>query len=349
MPLSRYIETVVRRTRPLRPVVRYACAAAIVGATFGFRQSLTWIWPTGQLFLTYTFAVLVCACLFGRGPALFSIGFSAALVSYFYLPPLHSLRVGSPQHIAGLMLFALVGTAQTFVVETLVHAMENLRAAERRAALLLHEFRHRSRNDLQSLTGLMLLRARGAKAEEAKEMLREAAAHARSLARVHTRLVAADRSSSIEASVDTREFLAGLAEDLMKTGAGDGLRPIGLIVDAEAHTLPGERAVPLGLVLNECVTNCLKYAFPDDRSGTVHIRFTREGAACAADSFVLSITDDGIGIGAAAPGFGTRLLRALAAQLRGTFERHPGPDGVGTQAAMRFPVASPGYTSTPLD
>lgn len=77
------------------------------------------------------------------------------------------------------------------------------------------------------------------------------------------------------------------------------------------------RAVPVGLITNELVTNALKYAFPDDRAGTVCIRFWREG-----EEFVLAVEDDGIGLPDtdAAPkgtGLGRRLIRALAAQLGG--------------------------------
>jgi two-component sensor histidine kinase len=101
------------------------------------------------------------------------------------------------------------------------------------------------------------------------------------------------------------------------------------------------------LVLNEAVTNTLKYAFPEQRAGTVRVRFAREG-----EEFVLTVCDDGIGLPAEgemtnAPstqplhgsGLGTRLLSALAAQLRGSFSRQPGQNGRGTVATLRFPAA----------
>jgi two-component sensor histidine kinase len=132
---------------------------------------------------------------------------------------------------------------------------------------------------------------------------------------------------------------------------GEGLRPLALSVEAEAHTLDTERAVQLGLVLNEAVANALKYAFPEDRPGTVRVRFAREE-----EEFVLTVADDGIGLPtegelsgallAPAPygsGLGTRLLRALAAQLRGSFSRHPGEGQRGTVAGLRFRAAPPGH------
>jgi two-component sensor histidine kinase len=128
---------------------------------------------------------------------------------------------------------------------------------------------------------------------------------------------------------------------------------VALVAEAEAHPLDSERAVQLGLTLNEAVTNALKYAFPEERAGTVRVRFAREGG-----EFVLTVADDGIGLpregevaGGAVPprrlassggGLGTRLLGALAAQLRGSFKRLPGEGGVGTVAELRFPVQAPG-------
>jgi two-component sensor histidine kinase len=94
----------------------------------------------------------------------------------------------------------------------------------------------------------------------------------------------------------------------------------------------------------------LKYAFPEERPGTVRVRFAREGA-----EFSLTVIDDGIGLpqegdlDRAPPGplprgsgLGTRLLRALAAQLRGTFTRRPGEGRIGTCAELRFPAAAAG-------
>ena len=219
-------------------------------------------------------------------------------------------------------------------------------ASERSRGLLLHEFRHRTRNDLASLAALLLLRARKSPSEAARDGLREAADYAIVLVRVHTRLAPAPGMDQDATTVDTRAFIGGLCADLERVLAGDGLRPVALVIEAEAHPLDTARGVQLGLVLNEAITNSLKYGFPDDRPGTVRVRFCREGT-----NFVLSVVDDGVGLTededlASAPrqgtGLGTRLLRALAAQLRGAFTRHPADEGSGTVSELRFPVETPG-------
>ena len=151
--------------------------------------------------------------------------------------------------------------------------------------------------------------------------------------------------------MDTKDFVEGLCRDLDRALSGGELRPVALIARSESHTLDAERAVHLGLVLNELVTNAVKYAFPDNGAGTVRVRFARDG-----DGFLLAVSDDGVGLppdeGPAAAqragkrplgtGLGTRLLQGLAAQLRGTLSRRRGEGGAGTLAELRFPVAEPG-------
>jgi two-component sensor histidine kinase len=197
-----------------------------------------------------------------------------------------------------------------------------------------------------------MLRARGAPSEAAREALREAAQHALALARVHTHLTPPDNVLWLQdgeaGMVDTALFVLGLCADLDRAQFGEGLRSVALVPEAEAHALDTERAVPLGLVLNEAVTNALKYAFPEDQAGSVHVRFRREG-----DEFVLTVEDDGVGLpdegtlshGMPMPtgaGLGTRLLRALATQVRGRFTRRSGEEGRGTIAELRFPAKPPG-------
>jgi two-component sensor histidine kinase len=352
LPLSAFVHFAAARTRRLPEPLRYAIAAAGIIGTFLARRELDETWTQTFPLISYSASALAAALMLGVGPGLLSLYAGCALAAWFYFPPTGSLAIANTGHAWGLAIYATVGTAQAFVLETLVNAIEHLTASERglkeserHRTLLLHEFRHRTRNDLQGLTGLLLLRARSAKAgDDPAEALREAAGHALALARVHSRLVAADLGDMAGAVIDTREFVHGLAEDIMRAGSGNGLRPVALHVTVESHSLPAERAVPLGLVLNECITNSLKYAFGIEEVGTLRVEFYRE-----ADDFVLTIADDGAGLSGAADGLGTRLLRALAAQLRGRFARTPATiEGSGTLNVMRFAVASPGFVSKEL-
>ncbi|MBX9700097.1 MAG: ATP-binding protein [Acetobacteraceae bacterium] len=324
-------------------------------AAFGLRQASTPWLPDEHPFLLFFVAILISAALFDHGTGLMATVLSALLAAGWLMPALARLRVDDPRDLYAIGLFVAIGAGMSFVIESLHRSLAGQRAAnaelrqsERKRVLLLQEFRHRTRNDLGSLVGLLHLRARAAGSEQLREGLREAAQHAMALARVHTRLSAADMDEG--AVIDTRVFLEGLCADLTASITGEGLRPVVLTAAVERHALDSERAVQLGLVLNEAVTNALKYAFPESRQGRIEVRFHREG-----DSFVLTVADDGIGLppdgdlDPAPPsvppqgaGLGTRMLRALAAQLRGSFARRSGLEGRGTVADLRFPVAQPG-------
>lgn len=340
---------VVIRAQRLPTWLRYLATTAIVAAVFVLRRLLDPVLPEGYPFLLFFVAVMLSAAVFNSGSGFLATGLSAVLAAYFYLPELENPTGVPLRQVAALVIFVVISATMTLIIEALHKAVAELRRSEHARELLLREFRHRTRNDLQSLVGILRLRARAAPSDAAREGLHEAADHAMALARVHTRLAADSADGSDPATTCMRDFVAGLCADLRAAQFGDELRPVMLSVEAEAHPLPTERAVQLGLVLNETVTNALKYAFPEGHAGTVRVRFVRDGA-----DFVLTVADDGIGSPQEADvtekrpprgsgsGLGTRLLAALAAQLRGTFTRRPGEGGVGTVAELRFPVTAPG-------
>lgn len=350
------IDGAIYLTRRWPVVLRYAATCVLVAAVLALRQLADPILGDQEHFLLFLAAVLLAATLFDRGSGILATLLSAMAVSYAFMSPHFSLAIGSRSQLTALLLFVVIGVLLASIVEAMHRAIEalqtaqaNLQEVQRARALLLEEFRHRTRNDLGSLVGILLLRARAATSEAARDGLREAADHALALARVHTRLALGSVAAEDATSVNTREFVVGLCDDLAKALAGDGLRPVALHAEAEPHWLSTERSVQLGLVLNETITNAFKYAFPEGRGGQVLVRFRREG-----EQFLLTVVDDGPGLlpdgelngapPAALPqgsGLGTRLLRALAAQLRGSFSRHPGENGVGTMVELRFPVDAP--------
>ncbi|MBB5692142.1 sensor histidine kinase [Muricoccus pecuniae] len=351
MPVQKLFARAVGACQALPVPVRYAITLAVTLGVFAVRRLADSVLPSGYPFLLSFIGILLCSALFDRGAGLLATLVSALLATYFYISPVGSLSVEEVSDLVALILFIAVGATVAFVVEALNRAVARANRAERARTLLLQEFRHRTRNDLNALVGLLRLRARSAPSEAARDGLQEAANHAFAMARVHARLAPDDGAEDRDPTfVDTRDFVTGLCADLDGMHLGAGLRPVAVVAEAEAHLIPSDRAVPLGLVLNEAVTNALKYAFPEDRSGTVRVGFAREG-----DDYLLTIRDDGLGLPEegdledappAAPhagsGLGTRLLRGLAAQLRGSFSRLPGEDGVGTVVTLRFPVLAPG-------
>ena len=92
------------------------------------------------------------------------------------------------------------------------------------------------------------------------------------------------------------------------------MRPIAVNVEADPVYLPSDKAVSVGLMVNELATNAFKYAFPDDRAGTITVRFRNKGAR----ELELIVEDDGKGCPEGAKeGLGSRIVRLLAQQLRG--------------------------------
>jgi two-component sensor histidine kinase len=112
----------------------------------------------------------------------------------------------------------------------------------------------------------------------------------------------------------------------------DGGRAIVLRTDIESVLLPTDRAIPIGLIVNELVTNAVKYAFPGESSGTVMVALKR-----LPGEFRLTVADDGKGIESqrADSGLGGRLVEGCAQQLGGQVERKS--DSQGTTVHLILP------------
>jgi two-component sensor histidine kinase len=112
---------------------------------------------------------------------------------------------------------------------------------------------------------------------------------------------------------------------------------ITLKTDIESSPLPPDRAIPLGLVVNELVTNAVKYAFPNEKGGTVKVMLKR-----APGKLRLTVADDGKGIDPrrADSGIGGRLVEAFSLQLGGLVERQSGNDGTIVSLTMPWDEAS---------
>jgi two-component sensor histidine kinase len=193
--------------------------------------------------------------------------------------------------------------------------------------LLLYDINHRVKNHLQSVMATLSLSRRRMPDDAAREAIDNTITRLSVLSRVYDRL---ELKPGGEAVVSAREFIRGLCADLEPSLID--LRPIALRVDAANEEIEIGRAVSVGLVINEALTNALKYAFPADRSGTVLVNFSRRN-----NDFVLEVSDDGVGrpSPSESSGTGTKLIRALAQQLGGTIEWKGPP---GTQLVIEFPV-----------
>src|SRR5262245_19531975 len=109
-----------------------------------------------------------------------------------------------------------------------------------------------------------------------------------------------------------------------------GASPVAIKADADELYIHSEQAVPLGIIVNELVTNSLKYAFPEGRAGLVHV------ALRADHEVVLSVTDNGVGIRGERPeGIGYRVVSLLTQQLGGTLTQED--LAAGCRVTLRMP------------
>ena len=198
-------------------------------------------------------------------------------------------------------------------------------AAERE--LLLREVNHRVGNSLQIIASLLHLQANSAEQDDVKAALTNAMGRVAAVAQVHRRLY----TSHDLKSVMLNQYLESLLDDLRRSAEGN--RMSRLTLSSEPVEIDPDRAVAIGIIVNELVMNAVKYAYPDG-SGPIHADLRAEGC-----ELVLSIADDGVGDnGKADPrstGMGQRIVSAMAAKLEASVERDP--DHAGTRIVLRFP------------
>jgi two-component sensor histidine kinase len=175
--------------------------------------------------------------------------------------------------------------------------------------ILVHEVRHRVKNMIQMTSGLLQLQEKAVRSAAARTALREAQTRLLVLASVYESLLQPEADARL---VDAGGLIGGLADAIRQTSScGERVR---IRTNCEKLLLGVDQAVPLGLVVNEAVTNALKHAFAGRESGTVCVTLTREGARCT-----VTVSDDGGGLqGPPREGsLGMRLMRNLARQLKG--------------------------------
>lgn len=311
-------------TRSIPPLLRYAITVAMVAATVLLQLGLGGGLGIRSPFLAFIPAIFIGAALLDSGNGFFATILSALACIYFFIEPAHTFAVYDLHDEADVVLFLIIGFAISWVLEALHVGLVAL-TAERELAtttvrdrsLLLDELAHRTRNDFASVVTLLNLQSRSAN-EEAREALTAAAERVQTIARVHRRLeLRHDR-----VVVDTKSYIAELCSDLRLSRLA--LRPIALDCEVESHSISLEKAVPLGLIINESVTNAAKHAFPDQRQGQINVTFRRES-----QTYRLLIADNGVGDGNVSNGgIGNRLMGMLAAQLGAKLEVEPQSPGM---------------------
>ncbi|MFA5268605.1 MAG: PAS domain S-box protein [Methanoregula sp.] len=193
------------------------------------------------------------------------------------------------------------------------HLQDEVTASLNEKEILLKEIHHRVKNNMQVISSLLSLQAKLVTDPNGRELLRESQNRVMSIALVHEKLY---QSKSL-ARIDFSEYIRKVAENLFQS-YGIPKNRIRLVIRAENIFLPINKAIPLGLILNELFSNSLKYAFPDNRSGEISVDFTSTGG-----QYVLVFRDDGVGLPEGidldnTETLGLQLVTSLSGQIQGT-------------------------------
>jgi two-component sensor histidine kinase/sensor domain CHASE-containing protein len=205
-------------------------------------------------------------------------------------------------------------------------------AEERRdQEVLLKEIHHRVKNNLQVISSLLALQAGSTADEKTRALLSESRDRVHSMALIHEKLY----ESGAERGISFAAYARDLAAHLRHSYAGNS-ESVVIKIDVEEVSLDMDVSVPCGLIINELLSNSLKYAFPGGRQGTITVMLRR----AAAGSLVLTISDDGVGfpreIDFRNPtSLGLRIVNILVEQLKGTLAMN---EGGGTSFTISMPA-----------
>lgn len=218
---------------------------------------------------------------------------------------------------------ALIGAVLTIRDDTLRHAAEEaLEQAVRIKDVMLQEVNHRVSNNLQLVTSLLSLQANRTDLPEVKASLLEACSRVGVVAGMHQRLY----TSAGQERVDLCLYLNEIATDTIM--ALDGDQRIRLnFVGREKFPVLLDDAVPIALIVNELLTNAVKYAFDDGVNGVISISVT-----CQNGRICITLSDNGRGLPdhfdpATSIGLGMLIVTALVGQVEGELNIVPQDDG----------------------
>jgi PAS domain S-box-containing protein len=195
---------------------------------------------------------------------------------------------------------------------------ERIRASLKEKEVLLKEIHHRVKNNLQVISSLMNLQANQLRDKEIVEAFRDSQARVKAMSLVHERLY----QSSDLAQIDFAGYVRDVTNHLLRSYQ-NGRHPVRLKVDVEPVSLNIDTAIPCALIINELVSNSLKYAFPNGQSGEIQISMNHTDS----NDLNLRISDNGVGFPESlfwrnTDSLGLQLVRNLTDQLNGSIKCH---------------------------
>jgi two-component sensor histidine kinase len=223
--------------------------------------------------------------------------------------------------IAGLLaiiLFGMYFTLKSIRKKRKALSLLNaeLDAKNKQNELLLKEIHHRVKNNLEMVKSLIALQSAKLEDGVSKEAMLASQNRVQSMGIIHQKLYQGTNLGAIE----MKDYFVNLGEGILDTFNADDKVKIECAM--EDLNLDVDTAVPIGLIVNELLTNALKYAFPEGVKGQISISLTQKD-----NDLLLKVSDNGIGKTEGSKpkgtGFGTQLIQLLTKQLNGTItEEH---------------------------
>lgn len=261
-----------------------------------------------------------------KGPDKYEVEFRLKHKKGFYVPVLSRGKItrdldGKP--------FRVSGTNMDLTEQKKIE--EQIKASLKEKETLLHEIHHRVKNNMQVINSLLKLQINKNEDERVIEILKDSQNRVYAMAAVHETLHGSERLSEIE----LKSYLEKVTTSIFNTySINTGKAKLNLNVKKSLISI--NQAYPLGLVVNELITNSMKYAFPDDRTGEISVKLDKLD-----NELELIIEDNGIGL---PDGFewtkpntlGLRLVKDLVEkQLRGSINLE---QTNGTKFVIKFGI-----------
>jgi two-component sensor histidine kinase len=191
-----------------------------------------------------------------------------------------------------------------------------VREALQEKEVLLKEVHHRVKNNLQVISSLLSLQSSQIKDPETVQIFRDSQNRVRSMALIHEKLY----QSHDLAQIEFKGYIQSLTSFLVRSFAAES-RGVTFRLDVDAIELGIDQAIPCGLIINELVSNSLKYAFPDSQKGEVYIQFKIDKG----QRLHLNVGDNGVGFPENVDfqntaSLGLQLVNSLVSQLEGSIK-----------------------------
>lgn len=213
--------------------------------------------------------------------------------------------------VGGMILFAALAACMIWLYRRVKKQRQQIAQQSKNLEMMMKELHHRVKNNLQIVSSLLSLQTYKVQDEGAVSVLRESQQRVQAMSFIHQRLYKKEELTA----VNMKEYLTDLAESLLSSYGFDRDH-FDLQINIEREMMDIDKALPIGLIINEMITNALKYAYQNIQHPSLMINVTED-----THYMTFVIKDNGIGINEEAwkqksNSFGKQLISALCKQMR---------------------------------